>query len=231
MNAVTAVAPIHRSARFRPPQNSQSSAAAEIAAKAKAVLRTSSSSPGVRALTGSVPIQLSTGVRSQNSARTAILRGASGHARPPASRPTDAPVTKGTSSIPQAPCSRGKISDCRRPDAIIPPSCRNPAAPRRSLPFSRRVRVARRTTCRCCRLGAAWRAGPAVVRRVRAEEQEAETEAPTGGEGDAGVCTQGSRIAGRWREVNQQVSTPIGQILRVRTPARFRGCPLISAKT
>ncbi len=61
-----------------------------------------------------MPSQLSTGVLSQNSARTAVVRSKTGATRPSAIKPTAAPVTKGTSSIPQAPCSRGTIRARRR---------------------------------------------------------------------------------------------------------------------
>jgi hypothetical protein len=65
------------------------------------------------------------------------------------------------------------------------------------------------------------RADPAVERRVRAEEEAAERERQRE-EKAMRELHSGSRLAGSWREGNQKVSTPIGQTLRVRTPARFR---------
>src|SRR5436309_7527664 len=129
MNAPAAAAPIHRRSRFRLPQNSQINAMIANEAKARAAFRTSCSSLPVRARTGAVPIQLSTGVRKQNSARAAKLKGARPHPLPPAWSPTDAPVTKGTIRMPQAPCSRGKISDCRRPAELIRFSLTAPILP------------------------------------------------------------------------------------------------------
>ena len=120
-NAAADIVPIQSNPRFRQPQNSQNSAAAEIVPKISTALLTSSNSLELRAFVGTVPIQLSSGVRSQNSPNTVIVSGTSGHAVCPASSPADAPVTNGTSRMPHAPCSRGKISDSRRPGALLMP--------------------------------------------------------------------------------------------------------------
>jgi hypothetical protein len=74
------------------------------------------------------------------------------------------------------------------------------------------------------RIGVA-RADPAVVRRVRAEE-EAWSGRASGRRRLMRELHSGVAISRRRRELEQQASTPIGKTLRVRTPARFRGFPL-----
>src|SRR5690348_11158512 len=71
-NAAPAAAPIHSRTGFRPRQNIQVNAPIETAASTAAVFRTNWISPGVRARSGPVPIQLSRGVRSKKSARAAM---------------------------------------------------------------------------------------------------------------------------------------------------------------
>ena len=56
------------------------------------------------------PNQLSRGVLSQNRATTAMPKSKNGSGWPPASKPTLAPVSNGTSRMPHAPCSRGTTS-------------------------------------------------------------------------------------------------------------------------
>jgi hypothetical protein len=65
------------------------------------------------------------------------------------------------------------------------------------------------------------RADPAVVGRVRAEEGAAERERQR--EEEMRELHSGAVISKSRRELERQASTPIGQTLRVRTPARFRG--------
>src|SRR5690349_24950422 len=71
-------------------------------------------STAVCARNGVVPSQLSRGVRSQNTDMAASRKSRSGSAWPPRIMPTAAPVAKGTSSMPQAPCARGTTSARRR---------------------------------------------------------------------------------------------------------------------
>src|SRR6516162_4786851 len=119
-NAAPAAAPIHSSTLLRPAKKSQINAKVEIAVNPKTALRTNWISAGRRGRIGVVPIQDSTGVRSQNRVSTATVSGARLELLPPAANPTAAPVTSGTSRIPQAPCSRGINSDfCRKAVAII----------------------------------------------------------------------------------------------------------------
>src|SRR6185437_4131543 len=118
--------PSQRRSRLRQPQNNQTSAATAIADKISAARLTSSNSLLLRALVGTVPIQLSRGVRSQNIANTAMVSGARDPPELPPRRPTAVPVINGTSRMPHAPCSRGKTSDrCRPGVPLMSPSWTN----------------------------------------------------------------------------------------------------------
>jgi hypothetical protein len=70
------------------------------------------------------------------------------------------------------------------------------------------------------RIGVA-RADPAVVRRARADEEATERER------EMKDLHSGVAISRKWRELNQPAATGIGQAVRTRTAACFRGCPLL----
>ena len=63
----------------------------------------------VLAVSELVPIRLSTGVRSQNNDSAATVNMSNGQIRCSGANPATTPVNRGTSSRPQAPCSRGTI--------------------------------------------------------------------------------------------------------------------------
>lgn len=66
-------------------------------------------SPDVWAVSEPVPMRLSSGVRNQNKDSVAVVNTSSGQARCAEANPATTPVNRGTSSSPQAPCSRGII--------------------------------------------------------------------------------------------------------------------------
>ena len=61
----------------------------------------------VRAESEPTPRRLSTGVRNMNSERLATVKSNNGQMRCSGAKPATSPVKRGTSSRPQAPCSRG----------------------------------------------------------------------------------------------------------------------------
>src|ERR1019366_3749621 len=89
--------------------NNVATATAVTAAMATEALATADRSDGDWALMADVPSHASTGVRSQKSDSAAARKSASATKLTPARVDTTAPVTKGTSNIPHAPCSRGTI--------------------------------------------------------------------------------------------------------------------------
>ncbi len=79
------------------------------------IFSTKARSSLVCALIAEVPSQLSSGVRSQNSDIAARMKSARAAKFTPERNAATAPVASGTSSMPHAPCSRGKTrARCRR---------------------------------------------------------------------------------------------------------------------
>jgi hypothetical protein len=106
-NASTPTPPRSSRPRLRPFHNNPVKQPAETAPSPADTMSEVRRSAGVCALSGVVPSRLSTGVRSQNKASAVTVKRISGHPRCVDATPTVAPVNRGTSSKPQAPCSRG----------------------------------------------------------------------------------------------------------------------------
>src|SRR4029077_8962907 len=113
-NATPATVPKSSSSKFRPFHISPVKQATDIPDNKTEARNAVHHSCEVWAVSGLVPVRLSIGVRNQNRDSAAIVNASSGQSRGADATADATPVNSGTSSNPQAPCSRGTIRAHRR---------------------------------------------------------------------------------------------------------------------